>query len=349
MKAVVLHAFGPPDVLSYEDWPDPGPPGPDEIVVRVGAVSVGRLLDLGTRAGTNRYFRGQLPHILGSEHAGIVVEVGRDVHHLQVGDRVAVFSSVSCGRCRFCEEGREDACPETELIGVHRPGADAELVQVPASMATVIPKDLPFTVAAAMALTGPVAWTQLDMAGLCPGDWVLINGAASGLGSMTAVVARHLGARVIGTSRKAWKRAFLLELGLEAALDATAPGFEEEVRELTGGAGVQIVVENIGSAEAWPHLLGALARRGTVISSGAFIGDRLPLDLRSLYQQSQRVIGVRTATKRGVAAFWREVAPHVRPVLDRTFPLAEAAAAHRHLESSDNLGRVVLVPTEKAG
>ena len=348
MKAVVLRTFGPPEVLGYEDWPDPGPPGPDEIVVRVGAVGVGRLLDLGTRAGTNRYFRGRLPHVLGSEHAGTVVEVGRDVHHLTVGDRVAVFASTTCGRCAFCTRGRDDACLEAELIGVHRPGADAEFTRVPASAATPIPDDLPLVIAAALALTGPVAWTQLNLAGLGAGDWVLVNGAASGLGSMTAVVARHLGARVIGTSRKAWKRAALLDLGLDAALDATAPDFEDRVRELTEGRGVEIVIENIGAAAAWPHLMAVLARGGTVVSSGAFVGDRLPLDLRSLYQQSQRVIGVRTATRQQVTSFWREVAPHVRPVLDRTFPLAEAAAAHRYLESGDNLGRVLLVADEDA-
>ncbi len=349
MKAVAFHEFGPPEVLTYQDWPDPGPPGPEEIVVRVGAVSVGRLLDLGTRAGTNRYFRGRPPHVLGSDHAGVVVEVGRDVHHLRPGDRVAVFGHVSCGRCRSCEDGHDEICPSSELIGVHRPGADAELARVPAANATVVPEGISLVAAAALALAGPVAWTQLRMAGLRAGDWVLVNGAASGLGSMTAVVARHLGARVIGTSRKERKRSALLELGLEAALDATAPGFEREVLELTGGEGVRIVVENLGSAEIWPHLVAVLAPGGTVISSGAFLGGQLSLDLRSLYQRSQRVVGVRTATRHGVASFWREVAPHVRPVIDRTFPLADAVAAHRYLESGDNLGRVLLIPCQEVG
>lgn len=344
MKVAIFHEFGPPEVLKYEDWPDPEPPGPDDVIVRVGAVSVGRLLDIGTRAGKNRYFRGQLPHILGSEHAGQVVEVGRRVGHLSPGDRVAVFTCITCGGCRFCQAEHDDACPEMELIGVHRQGAYAELTRVPAANVRAIPDELSFHEAAALALAGPVAWTQLNMAGLQPGDWVLINAAASGLGSMTAVVAKHLGARVIGTSRKEWKRQELLKLGVDKALDATLPEFEANVRELTGGEGVQIVVENISSAELWPRLLAVLARRGTVISSGAFVGEQLPLDLRSLYQQSQRIVGVKTANKHGVATFWDLVAPHVRPVLDRSFALAEAANAHRHIEASDNLGRVVLVP-----
>ncbi len=344
MKASVFHEFGPPEVLRYQDWPDPPPPGPGEVLVRVRAVSVGRLLDVGTRAGTNAYFRGTLPHILGSEHAGEVAAVGPDVEGLAPGDRVAVNTHVPCGRCPICLAGADETCPTAELIGVHRQGAYADLCLVPAANATRIPDDLPFVEAAGLALAGPLAWTQMEMAGLRPGDWVLVNGAGSALGSTTAMVARHLGARVVGTSRQAWKREALLQLGLEAALDATADGFEDRVRELTEPEGVRIIVDDIGAARSWPHLQAVLARRGTIISSGAFLGETLPLDLRSLYQHSQRIIGVRTATRRGVAAFWSRIGPGVRPVLDRSFPLSEAAAAHRHVEGSDNLGRVVLVP-----
>lgn len=344
MKAAIFREFGPPDVLRYEDWPDPEPPGPGDVLVRVRAVSVGRLLDIGTRAGTNRYFRGTLPHVLGGEHAGEVAEVGPGVEGLQPGDRVAVFNTVTCGACSFCGAGEDESCPNAELIGVHRQGAYADLCLVPAANVTRIPDDLSFPEAAGLALAGPVAWTQMDLAGLRPGDWVLVNGAASALGSMTAVVARHLGARVIGTSRHAWKREALLGLGLEGALDATDAGFGDRVRELTQGQGARIVVENIGAAKSWPALQAVLARRGTLISSGAFMGETLALDLRSLYQQSQRLVGVRTATRRAVAAFWSGVAPHVRPVLDRCFPLSEAAAAHRHIEADENFGRVLLVP-----
>ncbi len=344
MKAAVFHEFGPPEVLRCEEWPDPVPPGPGEIVVRVRAVSVGRLLDVGTRAGTNRYFRGTLPHVLGGEHAGEVVEVGAGVQGISVGDRVAVFNCLSCGSCGLCREGRDDVCPAAEMIGVHRQGAYAELSRVPAANATPIPDDLGFVEAAALALAGPVAWTQMEMAGLRSGDWVLVNGAASALGSTTALLACHLGARVIGTSRQAWKRDALVALGVEAALDATAEGFEQAVRDLTGGAGVRIVVEDIGSAEIWPRLQAVLARAGTIVSSGAFLGELLPLDLRSLYQQGQRLLGVRTATRQRVAAFWERIGSRLRPVLDRSFPLCEAAAAHRHLEAGANVGRVVLVP-----
>lgn len=344
MKVSVFREFGPPDVLRYEDWPDPAPPGPGEVQVRVRAVSVGRLLDIGTRAGTNRYFQGRLPHVLGGEHAGEVAAVGPGVEGLQPGDRVAISNAVTCGTCPFCLAGQDEACPGVELIGVHRQGAYADLSLVPAANATRIPDGLSFAEAAGLALAGPVAWTQLDLAGLRAGDWVLVNGAASALGSTTAVVAGHLGARVIGTSRDARKREALVRLGLDEALDATAAGFEDRVRELTQGQGVRIVVDNIGSAECWPHLQAVLARHGTVISSGAFLGEALPLDLRSLYQQSQRILGIRTATRRGAAAFWSDVGAHVRPVLDQSFPLSEAAAAHRYVEAGDNVGRVVLVP-----
>lgn len=341
MAAVEFGAFGPPEVLVVGERATPRC-GPNDVLVRVAAVSVGRLLDLALRAGRHPHVRPPLPHVLGAEHAGTVAAAGERVDGLAVGDRVAVFPAVPCGTCRLCADERPEACPRQEILGVHRPGAYAQYAVVPAANAHRVPADLDPATAAGLALSGPVAANQLAQAGLRPGQWVLVQGAASALGSLTAAYAAHLGARVIGTSRSAWKRERLAELGVVAALDPHDPGFVERVLALTGGEGVDVVVDDLGEPVLWERGLDVLAIGGAAVSSGAFLGGRPALDLRGLYLRNQRLIGVRTGNPASVAALWAEVGRGFRPVVDRAFPVAQAAAAHRHLEADGNMGRVVL-------
>src|SRR6266566_8001041 len=263
MKAAVIHEYGPPEVLRIEDVPEPRP-GPEEVLVRVRAVRVGGLLDVGTRAGRNPFARIAFPHILGADFAGDVVEVGSDDVQLAPGDRVAGVPFVSCGRCHACAIGRDDACAEAHLVGVHRQGSYAELVSVPAKVLRRIPEMVGYEQAAAMAVSGPVALTQLQIAGLQPGDWVLVTAAASGLGLVTSLVAKRLGARVIATSRKAWKRELLRGHGLVAVLDTDSPDFVERVGELTRGEGVSIAIANTSSGGLFANLCAVLSRLGVI-------------------------------------------------------------------------------------
>ena len=173
MKAAVIYEFGPPDVLKIEDAAPPKP-AEGEVLVRVHAVRVGGLLDIGTRAGRNPFARLAFPHILGADFAGDVAEVGEGVSVLKPGDRVAVSPFVACGKCPACQAGRDYGCPSAQLIGVHRPGSYAELVSVPAKVVRRIPDAVTYEQAAAMALSGPVAFTQFSVVGLKPGDWVLV-------------------------------------------------------------------------------------------------------------------------------------------------------------------------------
>lgn len=341
MRAVAFARFGSPEVLEPTDWPTPRP-GVGEVVVRVAAVSVGRLLDLSARAGTHPYARFHLPHILGAEHAGVVAAVGAKVNHVEVGDRVAVFPVLSCDACEACLAGASEACPGLEILGVHRQGAYAEYSCVPASNVTVVPPDLSPADAAALALAGPVAMHQLTTAGLRHGDWVLVQGAASALGSLTANLAAHLGGRVIATSRVAWKRQRLVDLGATAALDPTDKHFVEQVLERTQGRGVAIAVDDLGEPSIWSRTLECLATRGTVVSSGAFLGGQVTVDLLRLYSRCQRVVGVRTGNAASSARLWGEVRAGFRPVIDRIFPIRQAPHAHQFLETEANLGRVVL-------
>ncbi|GAA4905518.1 D-arabinose 1-dehydrogenase-like Zn-dependent alcohol dehydrogenase [Actinomycetospora succinea] len=340
MSAVVLDRFGPPDVLTLATVPTPEP-GPGDVLVRVAAVCVGRFLDVSLRAGRHPV-RPALPHVLGVEHAGTVVAVGADVRGIDVGQHVAVWPVLGCGDCAACADGAKEACPRLHIAGVHGPGAYAEYTAVPAAAIWAIPDDLDPATAAGVALAGPVAMNQLRQAGLRQGDWVLVVGAASALGSTTAELARHLGARVIGTSRSGWKRERLLGLGLEAALDPMSDSFVDDVRALTGGAGVAVAVDDLGEPEIFGRVTDVLAPRGTVVSSGAFLGGTVPLNLARLYTLNQRVLGVRTGNDASAEALWAEVGRGFRPVVDRAFPLEAAAVAHRFLEADDNMGRIVL-------
>jgi NADPH:quinone reductase-like Zn-dependent oxidoreductase len=341
VKAAVIHEFGPPEVLRIEDVPEPRP-GPDEVVVRVHAVRVGGLLDVGTRAGRNPFARIAFPHVLGSDFAGEVVEVGPVVAHFAAGDRVAGVPFITCGLCHACSIGRDDACSNAQLVGVHRPGSYAERVAVPAKVLRGIPDGVSYEQAAALAVSGPVALTQLEIAGLKPGDWVLVTAAASGLGLVTSLVAKRLGARVIATSRKEWKREMLQGHGLEAVLDSDSADFVERVAEVTGGEGVAIAIDNTSSAPLFTKLSAVLSRLGVVVSSGALVAETVQLDLRSLYLKSQSVIGIRTHTQAGLDGFWRLAQDGIEAHVDRTFPLDQVGDAHRYVEAEKNFGRVIL-------
>jgi NADPH:quinone reductase-like Zn-dependent oxidoreductase len=340
VKAAVIHEFGPPEVLRIEDIPEPRP-GPQEVLVRVRAVRVGGLLDVGTRAGRNHFARIVFPHVLGSDFAGDVVEVADGVP-LATGDRVAGVPMISCGLCNACTRGRDDACATAQLVGVHRQGSYAELVSVPAKVLRRLPENVGYEQAAAIAVSGPVALTQLQTGGLRPGDWVLVTAAASGLGLVTSQVAKRLGARVIATSRKEWKREMLRGQGLEAVLDTDDPDFVERVSELTQGEGVAIAIDNTSSATMFAKLSAALARLGVIVTSGALVAETVPLDMRSLYTKSQSVIGVRTHTQAGLDGFWRLAQGGMEARVDKVFPLEQVVEAHRYVESERNFGRVLV-------
>ncbi len=349
MRAVVLPAFGPPEVLREQLVPTPVA-ARGEVLVQVAAVSIGRLLDVAARAGRHPYPGFAFPHVLGAEHAGVIAAVGPGVTSWHVGQRVAAFPVVTDGTCHYCLLGYDELCENLQLIGIHRAGAYAQYVAVPVRNLHVVPADISPAQATGLALSGAVAMNQLSRSGFLPGQWVLVQGASSALGSLTVSLALHLGGRVIAASRSAAKRDRLTALGADAVLDPLAPEFAEEVRALAGGRGADIVVDSLGDDRVWETSLASLAPAGTLVSSGAFLGRHVQVDLPRLYLQGQRIVGVRSGNAASIAALWTEVDRGFRPVLDTTFPLEDAAGAHRYLEDGQNVGRVSLVipPVEAA-
>jgi NADPH:quinone reductase-like Zn-dependent oxidoreductase len=338
MKAAVIHEFGPPEVLRIEDAAKPQPAA-GEVLVQVRAVRVGGLLDIGTRAGRNPFARLTFPHILGADFAGEVVEGGEG---FRAGDRVAGVPFIPCGHCQACSIGRDDACPNAQLVGVHRQGSYAEFVSVPAKIVRRIPPSIGYEQAAALALSGPVAVTQFQVAGLRKGDWVVVTAAASGLGLVTSLVAQGLGARVIACSRKEWKREILRGHGFDAVLNTDDDGFVDHVKELTTGRGVAIAIDNTASTSMFAKLCAVLDRLGVIVCSGALAAETVPLDMRALYLKSQSVIGIRTHTQASLDSFWRMVLDGIETRIDRSFPLNDVAEAHRYVEAERNFGRVLL-------
>lgn len=347
MRAVTLRRFGDPETaLELTDTHPVPSPGPDEVLVAVRAVSVGRTLDLATRAGRPPFApQIRLPHLLGAEHAGEVVARGAAVDGLPLGTRVAVFPVLTCQRCGACGEGRTEVCAGMELLGVHRPGAYAAYCRVPAANAQPVPAEMSDADACALALNGPVAHRQLSVAELEPGAWVLVNGAAGGLGTAVCALALHRGLRVVAGARRPWQREALRELGVTATVDPSDADFVPAVRSLTDGRGVAAVIDNLAAPELAAALPEVLAPGGALVSSGALGAGTVQVDLRALYLRSQRLIGVRTGRLTDADAVWKAARRDgLRPVTDRTvdFELASVADAHRYLEQGRNFGRVLL-------
>ena len=342
MTAVRFAEFGGPDVLHPERV---AVPVPREVLVQVRAVGVGRLLDLVARSGHHPYASFVLPHILGAEHVGVIAGHGAGVDAPPVGTRVAVFPVVNPIEDQHTLAGYPELSPALQIIGTHRPGAYAQYTAVPAVNVFAVPSGVSPTEAVAVALSGAVALNQFHRVGLRPGQRVLVQGASSALGSVTALLAQHLGARVVAASRSSAKRAGLRRLGLTHVVDPTAADFAESVHAAFDGHGPDVVVDDLGEPTLWAAGLAVLAPGGAVVSSGAFLGREVTVDLARLYSRGQRIIGVRTGTLTSAAHLWELVGSGFRADVDRTFGLTAAADAHRHIEAGANVGRVALLIT----
>ena len=333
-----MRRFGGPDVLELCEWPDPHA-GEGELVIEVRAVTVGRTLDVETRA-RGADFHAKLPRVPGADPAGVVIEVGPGVSRFARGDRVVCTSTLFCGSCEACLDGRTNACDEHRVLGVHVDGGDAERVAVPAASCEPIPEGVDFDQAAAMAVSYPVAWNLLrHRAQVGPGDSVLVMGAAGGLGIAGVLVARALGARVIAAAGSDAKLARVRELlGAEETVNYSRDGWAD------GLSGVAAVFENISDPGLFSAALGTLRPYGRLVTCGAHGGGVVSLDVRQLYRRRLSIIGDTGAS----AAVTREVFAAVAdgrlpapPVFHR-FPLEQIAAAHEAAVGRELFGRVIV-------
>jgi NADPH:quinone reductase-like Zn-dependent oxidoreductase len=340
MKAIRIHQFGGPEVLKYEDVPDPQPRH-DQVLVRVRACAMNHL-DIWVRKGVPGV---TFPRILGSDIAGEVVSAGDYVSGITSGQRVLLAPMTFCGVCPKCTSGQQNFCPQFGVLGARVDGGDCELMVVPRVNVIPIPDSLNFDEAASVPLVFVTAWHMLvARAGLRPGHTVLVLGAGSGVGSAAIQICKLFNATVITTAGNDAKLARARELGADYGIDHYKQKISDEVKRITNKVGVDIVFEHVGPA-TWQESLKSLKPGGTVVTCGATTGREAQIDLNFLYSRQQSYLG----SFMGNMADLYEVLGHVfagrlKPVVDRTFPLSEAADAHRYLESSEMFGKVVLKP-----
>lgn len=282
MKAVQLIAHGVPGQFRYSEIPDPVP-GPDEVVVRVRACGLNRL-DLWLEEGSLP-MPVQLPRIPGSEIAGEVLSLGRDVADWRPGDRVAVQSNLFCGHCEFCLRGEESVCLNGRLLGVDRDGGFAELVTVPAAALVRLPAKVDFAASAALTLAASTAMHMLTQrASVRLGDRVLVMGGASGVGSAAIQIAAQLGGMVISTGSTEAKRQYALGLGASHVVDSSKPDWPSNVRAITGKRGVDLIVEHVGG-DVLLQCFTCLARGGTIVTCGATSRPRSATQVVAIFCQ----------------------------------------------------------------
>ena len=341
MKAVRIHQFGGPEVLIYEDIPDPQVPK-DKVLVRVRACSLNHL-DLWVRKGLPGV---KLPHILGSDIAGEVVEAGEYVSGIKAGQRVIVAPMHFCAHCGKCVAGLQNQCHEFTVIGNGVDGGNCELFAAPAANVIPIPDSLDFNQAASVPLVFLTAWHMLvDLAGVRPGQTVLVLGASSGVGIAAIHIAKMFHCRVIttaGNDEKLEKARTLLDA--DHGINHYEQKISEEVRKITNQEGVDIVVEHVGAA-TWEESMKCLKTGGTLVTCGATTGSGVGIDLRHVFARQLRVLGSYMGTMGELHEVLRHVfAGRLKPVVDHSFALSEIRSAHEYLERSQMFGKVIVNP-----
>ncbi len=339
MKAIRYHAYGDRSVLSFEDAPAPEA-GPGQVVVQLAAAGINHL-DVWVREGVYGA-RVTMPHIGGSDGAGVVAKVGPGVRRAKEGDQVAISPGLSCGVCRECLSGRDNLCPQYVIIGAGPDGTYAQQVAVPEANLLGLPARFSALQAAALPLVLVTAWHMLvGLAKIRPGETVLVLGGTSGVGSMAVQVAKLFGAQVIATAQSA-KLDQARTIGADLVIDHSQEDIAQRVRELTQKRGVDIVFEHVGEA-TWEASLKSLRPGGRLVTCGSTTGHQAMTDLRYLYSRQLSIFGDYMGSKGELHEAWRWVEDgRILPVIDRTFPLAEAQAAHQHLEERRAVGKVVL-------
>jgi NADPH:quinone reductase-like Zn-dependent oxidoreductase len=323
VKAVRIHEDGGPDVLRYEDVEDPIA-GDGEILIRLHAASLNHL-DCWVRQGLPSVPK---PRILGADGAGVVEALGSGADRVAAGDRVVINPGLDDG---------------ARIVGEHMDGTHAELVAVPAENVYPIPDDLSFEEAAAFPLVFETAYRMLvTKAGIQAGDWVLVWGIGSGVASASFAIARALGARTIVTSSSAEKLERAEELGADAVVNHIDGDVAAAVKEATGGRGADIVVEHVGEA-TWKTSLQAAGPNARIVVCGATSGPNPPAQLHRIWWKQLTVFGSTMGTREDFEGAYELVSRGAaRPIVDRVFPLEEAAAAHAYLEEGRQFGKVIL-------
>ncbi|MCA1553540.1 MAG: zinc-binding dehydrogenase, partial [Chloroflexi bacterium] len=341
MKALVLHEFGGP--LTLEDVPVPQV-GPEDALIRVKACAVDQF-DLTIRDG--KFPRARTPIILGHELAGVVTDVGANVANVKVGERVVSTLYLTCGRCRYCLNGRETICADLRgYVGIHTPGAYAEFTTVPALNLVTLPEHIAFAAGSVVAnAIGTPYHALTKRARLQASEHIIITGAGGGVGVHAIQLARLMGAFVMVVDIGDEKLQLARALGADQTFDATRGDFSSAAREWTNGEGADVVLELVGTA-TFESSFKSLARGGRMVIVGAHSGTMLAANPQAMIANEWEILGSRNVSKQELREVVALVAAgRVRPIVTGTYPLDAAEQLHERLRRQQIVGRVVLVPS----
>ncbi len=334
MQVIRVHTPGPAEVLKLEETPLPGL-SEGEVLVRIRAAAVNHL-DIWMRMGS---VFAPMPITPGSEGAGTVEAVGSQVSEFRKGDDVIVTPWI------FPDRPYTDPPNlSVRIFGVSLDGCYAEFVAAPASALLRKPAALTFEEAASLTLTGTTAYrAAITRGNLRPGESLLVVGATGGIGIAAVQLARAVGARVFATTRDPRKGARLYEMGAEAVLDSGSD-FSAEVRRLTGGLGVDLVLETVGKT-TWGRSIASLRRGGRIAFCGSTAGAEVHVNLQEIYRKEITALGTYGGTPEEIRRVIRLAEQKLlRPVIDTVLPLRDAVLAHQRMEKAEHFGKIVLAP-----
>jgi NADPH:quinone reductase-like Zn-dependent oxidoreductase len=341
VKAAAFYEYGPAEAMQYADLPDPDV-GLTDVLIKVQACGVNRS-DLDSRAGTSRW-PFELPMVLGAEFTGTVADAGPDAGPFRTGDLVTAFQQYNCGRCGPCGTWRPDLCEALEIFGTTRWGGYGELVRAPARVVVPLgPEDDMLSVAAGQCVVS-TAWHMVNRLALVrPGDMVLVPSASGGVAGVLVQCAKLAGATVIATAGTAAKAGRVSALGADAVVVRTNGNIAADLLQATGGRRFDAVLDTVGGDLFGAHL-SVLREEGTLVTCGAHAGEVVPLDLIPLFRNGWRIVGFRLAPPGDLAASLELIRRGaVKVPIAATFPVSDAAAAHRFLERRQHVGKVLLV------
>jgi NADPH:quinone reductase-like Zn-dependent oxidoreductase len=339
MKAVYFNQHGGPEVLEYGELPAPQPTA-GHVLVKLEAAALNHA-DLFVRAGWPG-LKLALPHVLGADGAGRVAAVGAGAERWQPGQRVVINASICMQEDEFTRSGQENLCQHWELLGETLPGTYAEYASVPAGNLLEIPGDFPAAQAAAAALVYLTAWHSLVRRGqLQKGETLLIVGASGGVNTASILIGKYLGLRVIVVGSDAGKLELARALGADEVIDRSQEDWSKAAYLLTEKRGVDAVVDNVGTT--FMQSLRTLRKGGRLLTVGNTGAPKFEIDNRYIFSKHLSILGSTMGTYKDFAGVMAQVfAGRLKPVVDRSYPLAEARAAHERLEGGQQLGKIVL-------
>lgn len=340
MKAVLFHQHGGPEVLQYIDFPTPEPKS-GEVLIRIRAAALNRM-DVFVRNGWAG-LKLEMPHINGADGAGEIETLGENVTGFEIGDRVAINANLGCGECEFCKSGKDNLCKHWHLLGETVRGTYCEYICLPIRQLYKLPKDFDFHKSAAAALVYQTAWHSMVSRGkVTAGETVAIVGAGGGVNSASIQIGKYLGAKVIviGSNSKKLEQAEML--GADVLIDRSKEeDWSKAVFLATEKCGVDVIVDNVGTT--FPLSLRALKKGGRLLTVGNSGAPKFEIDNRYIFAKHLSILGSTMSTTTEFAEVMNlVVAGKLKPVIDKTFDLKDAAAAQERLWQNENFGKITL-------